>query len=389
VAAKGVVMNQTSDAQRVATLAFYGTVVLIAVLAYRIVEPFLVEIGWAVVLAICLAPLQARVSRRFGATRSAAFLTLVVLLLMTVPLVLLARVVVDQGAHAVDYVQARLADRGGPMGLFHVVWQWLHQRLPFLPEEQEIVQRLSAGLGSLAKPAASQAGQLATGTLGVLFSIGITLGILFFILKDAPEMARAMGRLLPFGRERNARMLTLIRDIVSASVTSTLSSAVIQGVLGGLTFLLLGVPGALLWGGLMAVLALLPVAGATLVWAPAAIWLALSGSLLKGVILALVGVLVFGNVDNVVRPLMLSGTARMSTLMLIICLLGGVSAFGFIGIVLGPVVGAVLTAFVKAYVLEEDPLEVPALPPPPAAPPAAEPASSLGGAEATPPPPAP
>jgi predicted PurR-regulated permease PerM len=81
------------------------------------------------------------------------------------------------------------------------------------------------------------------------------------------------------------------------------------------------------------------------------------------VVLALFGVLILGNVDNVVRPLMLSGTARMSTLMLIICLLGGVSAFGFIGIVLGPVVGAVLSAFVKTYVLEAD--EVAAAVPPP------------------------
>jgi predicted PurR-regulated permease PerM len=64
-----------------------------------------------------------------------------------------------------------------------------------------------------------------------------------------------------------------------------------------------------------------------------------------------VGVLILGNVDNVVRPLMLAGRARMSTLLLIITLLGGVSAFGFIGIVLGPVVGAVLTAMVKTYAL--------------------------------------
>jgi hypothetical protein len=76
----------------------------------------------------------------------------------------------------------------------------------------------------------------------------------------------------------------------------------------------------------------------------------------KGVVLALVGVLVLGNTDNVVRPLMLSGTARMSTLVLIISILGGVSAFGFIGIVLGPVVGAVFTALVETYaMLPDDP----------------------------------
>jgi predicted PurR-regulated permease PerM len=62
-----------------------------------------------------------------------------------------------------------------------------------------------------------------------------------------------------------------------------------------------------------------------------------------------VGVLVLGNVDNVVRPLLLSGKAKMNTLVLIISLMGGVSAFGFIGIVLGPLVAALVTALVESY----------------------------------------
>jgi predicted PurR-regulated permease PerM len=88
----------------------------------------------------------------------------------------------------------------------------------------------------------------------------------------------------------------------------------------------------------------------------------------KGVVLALVGLLILGNVDNVVRPLLLSGTARMNTLVLLVSLLGGVSAFGFIGIVLGPVVAAVVTALVESYQLQPEdlpPAEVPPAPPRP------------------------
>ncbi len=354
-------MSQMPEAQRVASLAFYGAVVLIAVLAYRIAQPFLVQIGWAVVLTICLAPLQARLTRRLGATRTAAVLTLLVLLVLIVPMMLVAQMLVREGSRLVDYINLQLTDSGGPMGLFHIVWQWIHTRLPFLPTEQEIVQQLSDSLGGLASQAASHAGQIVKGALSFLFALVITLAILFFMLRDAPGLAAGMRRLLPFGRERNNRLLMLIRDIVSTSVTSTLVIAVIQGILGGLTFLLLGVPGALLWGCLMTVLAVLPAVGAAIVWVPAAIWLALSGSWVKGIVLALVGTLVLTNVDNIVRPLMLSGTARMSTLVLIVSLLGGVSAFGFIGIVLGPVVGAVFTALIETYAMmpEEEPETLP------------------------------
>jgi len=362
-------MSKPSEAQRLTSLVFYAAVLLIAFLAYKIVEPFLAEIGWAVVLAICVAPAQERLARRFGPTRSAALLTLLVLFLLILPAMLAVLMLVREGAQVVAYIEGQLRDRGGPMGLFHIAWDWLYSRLPFLPTEDEIIEKLTSSVGGLASQVAGHAGTVVKGAVSFVFGVAITLGILFFLLKDAPEMTRAARRLLPFGRERNERLLALTRDIVSASVTSTLAIAVIQGVLGGLTLLLLGVQGAALWGGLMAVLSILPAVGAALVWAPAAIWLAVSGSFVKGIVLLLVGLLVLGNVDNVVRPLLLSGSARMSTLVLIISLLGGVSAFGFIGIVLGPVVAAVLTALVESYALvpEEPETETPVVASPPPA----------------------
>ena len=347
-------MTRPEDSQRIANLVFYSVVLLIAYLGYQIVQPFLIEIAWALVLAICLAPAQTRVSRRIGWLRAAALLTVLVLLLLFLPAIAAVTALVRQGPAVVDYIHGQLNDRGGPMGLFHLVWDWLQQRLPFLPAEEDIVARASASLGGFAGGFASRAGSVVKGAVSVVFSLLITLGILFFLLKDQRSLARAAPRLLPFGRAQNERLLTLMRDIVSASVTSTLAVAIIQGILGGLAFLLLGVPGAALWAGLMTVLAFLPAVGAALVWAPAAIWLAVSGSLVKGIVLALVGLLILGNVDNVVRPLLLSGSARMNTLVLIISLLGGVSAFGFIGIVLGPVVAAVFTALVESYQLPAD-----------------------------------
>jgi predicted PurR-regulated permease PerM len=347
-------MSHSDDSRRASDLAFYGAMLLIVYLAYQIVQPFLAEIAWALVLAICLAPAQDRLARRLGALRAAAVLTLLALLLLFVPATLAFGALVRQGPSVVDYVHGQLIDRGGPMGLFHIVWGWLHQRIPMLPEEEQLVGRISSLLGSLAGQVAERAGSFVKGALSVVFSLLLTLGILFFVLKDSRTLAAVAPRLLPFGRAQNERLLSLTRDIVSASVTSMLAVAIIQGIIGGVAFVLLGIPGAALWSGLMTVLALLPAVGAALVWVPAAIWLAVSGSLVKGIVLALVGLLVLSNVDNVVRPLLLSGSARMNTLVLIISLLGGVSAFGFIGVVLGPVVAAVLTALVESYQLQPD-----------------------------------
>ena len=148
---------------------------------------------------------------------------------------------------------------------------------------------------------------------------------------------------------QDERFMRLASDLVSASVTSTLAIAAIQGLITGFVLVLLGVPGALLWGLMTTILSFLPLVGSALVWAPIAIWLAVTGPLTKGIVLALVGLLVLGNVDNVVRPLLLSGRSQINTLVLIVSLMGGVSAFGFIGIVLGPLVAVLATAIVESY----------------------------------------
>src|SRR5260370_23846228 len=106
----------------VKSLGFYGVVLVIAVLAYRIAEPFLTEIGWAVVLAICLAPLQARLARRLGATGSAACLIVMVVFVLIVPLLLVAYVLAGQGPRLANVVKAYVDARGGPVGLRHGAW---------------------------------------------------------------------------------------------------------------------------------------------------------------------------------------------------------------------------------------------------------------------------
>jgi len=342
-------MSRKSEAERVSQLFLYGSLLLIGYLAYRMVQPFLVAIGWAVVLAIVLAPARALLVPRLGPTRSALLLTVLVVALLVVPVVFVGTALVKEAGPAVAYLEGELQNRGGPGGWLHEGWQWLRERLTFLPPEEEVISRVTDGVAQFAGLVASKAGWLIKGIAGFLFDLVIMLAILFFLVRDSPSFEAALRRVLPFGAEQNERLFVLTRDLVSASVTSTLLIAALQGLIGGFTFALLGIQGAVLWGAMMGILALVPLVGATLVWLPAAAWLILSGSVVSGVVLVLVAILVMGNVDNVLRPWLLSGKAQMNTIVLILSLMGGVSAFGFIGIVLGPLVAAVLTALIESY----------------------------------------
>jgi predicted PurR-regulated permease PerM len=374
-------MIDRSESGRLARIAFYGTLFVLAWMMWKIVQPFLLEIGWAVVLAVCLNPVRVRVEPRLGRTKTALVLVLGVLLLAVLPLTFVGYTLYAEGGSGVEYVRQKLQDQGGPVSLFQQVWAWARARAPFLPEEEAVISSVSQSLGRLVSHAAGQTGRVLAGLVSFLFALVIMLSILFFLIRDASSLASALRRLMPFDPEQNDRFLRVASDLVSASVTSTIVIAALQGLIGGTALALLGVKGSVLWGIVMTILAFLPLVGAALVWAPVAIWLAVTGQLVKGVVLALVGILVLGNVDNVVRPLLLAGKSKMSTLVLIISLMGGVSAFGFIGIVLGPLVAALLAAVVEShYARPEEVARVaePLADPAPAAP-------AMPGAPAVPP----
>ena len=344
-----LIRTELPETQRLTRAVFHATVILVVWLMWKVLQPFVLEIGWAVVLAICLNPIRNRLAARLGPTRAAAAIVVGVLLLVVLPALLVGFTLYYEGAIGVEYVQEKLQDGGGPAGLFHRAWEWARARVPALPDERTVLSGIAAKLGKVLELAASRAGSILASVVGAVLSLVIMLSLLFFLVRDSPTIALTVRRVMPFEPEQNEHFVAITSELVSASVTSMLAIAALQGIITGVTLLLLGVPGAIVWALMTTLLSFLPMVGGALVWVPISIWLALSGQFGKGVVLALVGVLILGHVDNVVRPLLLSGKSKINTLLLIVSLMGGVSAFGFIGIVLGPLVAVLATAIVESY----------------------------------------
>ena len=183
-------------------------------------------------------------------------------------------------------------------------------------------------------------------TLGSLF---VTLFALFFLLRDGRAMGRQIRNLLPLPERERDTLVVETRDLVIASVGVGLLVAAAQGVMGGVAFWLLGIRAPVVWGVVMAICSLIPVVGAALVWVPTALWLLLSGAIGRGVILIVVGVLGISMADNILRPLLLSGRSSASGLVIFLGLLGGVSAFGFIGLVVGPIILVTAGSLLKVF----------------------------------------
>jgi predicted PurR-regulated permease PerM len=341
-------MTETDHRQRLFSVLYYGVVALLFYLAYRIFEPFLVPLGWAAVLAVCFSPLRLRLERRMGRARAAAVSTAGVALLLVIPALLLVGGFVRQGLLVARSIEAAQASGQAPWPeAVERADAWLHAHIPGAAKIEPL-ELLREGTHRGASFLVDKAGVAATNAAVFVLDLFLFLFALFFAFRDADAIVARIRALLPFDAAQSQAMLTQAHDLIFASVTASLIIGVIQGVLGGVSFALVGLPSPLFWGAVMGLLALLPVVGSWPVWIPATLWLLLRGEYGHSVVLAGVCGLVAGTLDHFIRPLLLSGRSRMSALLLVLSVLGGISVFGILGFILGPIVVALASSIIDA-----------------------------------------
>ena len=341
-----VEMRDGRSVDRVGTALAWGGLVALLYLVYLIVEPFLIALGWASVLAVVFYPAHERIAQRFGPGRAAVLSTLAVTLIVVVPLVVVTIAFAREAYDAVNNVQRVFAE--GRFGWMARAWDSVEQRLP---------ESMRVDVASLATDAATgtagflvtQSGLVLRNLAGFALNLGLALFATFFLLRDSASIMRVVRRLLPMDDVTREETLARTRELISVGVVSAGVVAAVQGFLGGVIFAALGIDGAVFWGVVMTICCLLPF-GAWVVWLPAAIVLAAGGAVGRAIILAALGFGVVSAADNVLRPWLLSGRSHLNGLVILLGLLGGIGVFGMLGIVLGPVVVATALGLLEGYV---------------------------------------
>jgi predicted PurR-regulated permease PerM len=196
---------------------------------------------------------------------------------------------------------------------------------------------------------ATELGRVIRNIIVFLFELFVMLFALFYFLRDGESMVRRFRLFLPFEETMTDRMLTEARELIFASVTTSLVIAAVQGMICGGAFGIVGLGSPVFWGVVMGFLSLLPVVGAWPVWIPAAIWLFSTGHAGRAVILIAICGALGGTIDNVLRPILLGGRASLNGLLVFISVLGGIAVFGVLGVVLGPIVVATAVGILDVY----------------------------------------
>ncbi|EJN35778.1 MULTISPECIES: AI-2E family transporter [unclassified Pseudomonas] len=337
---------------------------LVTVAFIWILLPFYGAVFWAVILGIVFAPMQRRLQAKFGWQRNLTSLcTLSVCLVIAIlPVIILSVLLVQEGATVYKNIES------GELDIAAYLAQFKHSLPPYF---QHLLDRFGVGeLNALrekivkaamqgSQVLASQAFSFGQGTFEFVVSFFIMLYLLFFFLRDGPELARKMRTAVPLEENHKRRLQLKFNRVVRATVKGNLVVAVTQGALGGAIFWFLDIPSALLWAVLMAFLSLLPAVGAGIVWAPVAAYFLLSGMVWQGVVLGLFGVFVIGLVDNVLRPILVGKDTRMPDYMILISTLGGLAVFGLNGFVIGPLIAALFMSSWALFVETKPKVQLP------------------------------
>jgi predicted PurR-regulated permease PerM len=316
-------------------------------LCWRIISPFLDVLMWAAVLVTVFQPIHRRLLIRLrhpGWTATVSTLLVIVTILGPVTLITLA--VVDELRNIAGHLETnpvRIFDFNSPV--FGPWLRWLDQYVDIerLQSPAFLRATLDRWTGTLANSTIGVVG----GAVSVVVQMLLVVFTMYSPFRDGDALRRAAFDMLPLERPQTRDVVARTKEVVGATVYGVIVIALIQGTLGAFIFWVLGLPSPLLWGVVMFFLCMIPMAGAFLVWAPAALFLAFTGAWTRAIILVAWGVLIVGSIDNVLSPRLVGQRTRLHELLVFFSVLGGLEAFGVLGVVLGPVIVAVTLAIIE------------------------------------------
>ena len=333
---------------------FFGLLAATTGLFFYMLGGFLVTVLWAVIIALVFHPVYEHLKVKFNGRATAASISTVflVVLVVLIPLISIGGMVVNESLSLYETLTQEDGDfdSSGFLARVSIVTSYLE---PYGISQANVENRLRDWAASISQVVASSLVVFSQNTITFIIQVVVMLYLLFFFLRDGKKISRLIRHHLPLRDEYEQRLVTRFSNTTQAVIKGTVLISVVQGIIGGVLFWIVGIPNPVLWGVTMGALAIIPLLGTSSVWVPAAIILMVTGSVWSGVIILLVGALVISSVDNFLRPILVGRSTKMPDALVLLSTVGGLATFGVSGFIIGPIVAAfflsVWTIFEEKY----------------------------------------
>lgn len=324
-------------------------VLLVSVAFILLLIPYFTAILWGLVAAILFTPTCHRILETMPKRRNlAAVMTLLLIVaLIILPALALGMALISEGVNYYNSIQSGEIDFAAMFQQAHAALPgWAHTMLERLGLGNFAAanEMISAGIGERFQELAGRLLAIGQGAFNFILSLGVMLYLTFFLLRDGDGLAKKVIESIPLRSSQRDALLRHFVVVVRATIKGSVVVAILQGLLGGIIFWILGIPGALLWGVTMGIFSFFPAIGTGIVWVPVAAFLLITGSTWEGLFLIFCGIFVIGLVDNLLRPFLVGHDARIPDFLVLISTLGGLQMFGISGFIVGPLLAALFMA---------------------------------------------
>lgn len=331
-----------------------ATVMAIVFGAYFL-RGYFILIVVAAVVAYLFDPLYERLRGRFSAGLSATVTLFAALAIVIIPI---------SGAVAIGVVQITtmvrsVADWVGRTDLSTLgdrslgILNELLDRLPFLKSTDITPEQLQGWVITFAQRAGEWGLHFLQGAAGGLFG-GLTSAIIFLyvfisLLVNGDDLRLLIRKLNPLGEEATDLYLAKMAAMVRGTVRGQFVIALAQGTAGAISIYIAGFhDGFFIFAILLSALSVIPLGGG-IVTIPFGIGLAIFGNIWGGIFVIVFHVIVVTNIDNVLRPILVPKEAKLDSALMLLSVFAGITMFGFLGIVIGPVVMIVIVTTISVY----------------------------------------
>jgi predicted PurR-regulated permease PerM len=338
--------HRTDELQQASFLLILAVVSLLMAV---IIWPFATALLWAALAAIMFQPLYRWMLRKLRGRRNPAALASlgVIVFAVLVPAAWLSALVFEEALVLMATLQEQPLDLAATFdrvyGMLPQIAQEAVDRSGWANVEtaQTKLQELLADSSGMI---ATQAVSIGSGALSFMLAFAVGLYVMFFLLRDGERIGRTLLNTVPVERSISERLAERFLGIVRATIKGSGVVGLVQGVLAGISFVIVGLESALLFGVLTTIFALVPVIGAGAVYIPIGLWLLVTGAMWQSAFILVFGIVVISSSDNVLRPILVGRDTGIPDWIILITTLGGISFLGFSGIVLGPLVAGLFLA---------------------------------------------
>lgn len=332
---------------------FFAVLIIVSLFVFLIFQPFLTAMVAAAILSVLFRQPYLSLKRMFGNNAGIGSLATCILvgLIIVVPVLITLSLAANEANNLYQAIAEHRSLEEVVASLLHsaqgtTLGQILIRDSVFTPESvMADIRRFSENaLGFL-----QVAYQSVTHFFFWIFVMFFTL---YYFLIDGDRAFRRLMQLSPLKSEHEHLLAKKFISISRATLKGTLVVGLVQGLLGGLAFWIVGVPSPAIWGLVMVLLSIMPLVGSALVWLPTGVVLLMIGQVWQGVFLLSVGFGVISMIDNILRPKLVGKDTQMHPLLIFFAILGGISFFGLPGFIIGPIIVSLFTALGEIYSME-------------------------------------